>query len=223
MKHKFLYYDIILALYAAILLISNVAATKLADIGGLVVDGGVVLFPLAYILDDVLTEVYGYRYARRAIWTAFAVMLLAIVSFAAVIWLPPAAEYTNQEAFAAVLGFLPRIAAASLLAFVAGSLLNSFVLAKLKVRTKGRKLWLRLIGSTVFGASLDTTIFCLVAFGGEMSAERMFNYILVGIGLKLMVEIALLPLTYQVVARLKHRESVDNYDNKTDFTPFRFS
>ena len=200
MRQSFRYYDITVAFYAAILLISNIAATKLVDIGGFILDGGFVLFPLAYIIDDVLTEVYGYRYARRAIWTAFVIMLLAVLTFAAVIALPPAAEYTGQSSFAAVLGFLPRIALASLLAFVAGSLVNAFALARIKVRTKGKMLWLRLIGSTVFGAGLDTVLFCVVAFAGELSLDGMLNYILVGIALKIVVEIVLLPITYRVTS-----------------------
>ena len=223
MRQSFRYYDITVAFYAAILLISNIAATKLVDIGGFILDGGFVLFPLAYIIDDVLTEVYGYRYARRAIWTAFVIMLLAVLTFAAVIALPPAAEYTGQSSFAAVLGFLPRIALASLLAFVSGSLVNAFALARIKVRTKGKMLWLRLIGSTVFGAGLDTVLFCVVAFAGELSLDGMLNYILVGIALKIVVEIVLLPITYRVTSLLKKREGADADDTNTDFAPFHLS
>lgn len=221
MRKSFRYYDILLAIYAVALLVSNIAATKLVAFGPIIADGGVVLFPLVYIFDDIFTEVYGYPYARRAIWTAFCLMLLSIICFTLVGTMPPAAEYTNQAAFEAVLGFFPRIVVASLLAFLAGSFINSYVLAKLKVKTGERKLWLRLIGSTVFGTGLDTIIFCLVAFGGEISAGAMANYIAVGFCFKLLVEVVCLPITYLVVASLKRREGIDAYDKDTNFTFFR--
>lgn len=223
MKKNFRYLDVIVVLYVVVMLISNIVATKLIDIHGLIIDGGAVLFPLAYILSDVLTEVYGYRHARRAIWLAFGMMLLMVGTFTVVRFLPPAADYQYQAAFEAVLGFLPRIAAASVIAFVVGNFVNSIILAKLKVRTKGRLLWLRLIGSTVLGAAVDTVIFCLVAFGGEIPNDVMVNYILVGIALKISVEVLILPATYGGVAWLKQRESVDTYDKKTNFSPFKFS
>ncbi len=136
MKHtneNYRYFSIILAVYVAALLISNIAATKLVALGPLILDGGAVLFPLVYIFDDVMTEVYGYRRARRAIWTAFGVMLLAIGCFTLVRYLPAAAEYHDQAAYEAVLGFFPQIVMASLLAFLTGSFLNSYIVAKLKV------------------------------------------------------------------------------------------
>jgi len=213
------YYDIILALFAALLLISNLSATKLIAFDWLYTDGGVVLFPLIYIFGDVLTEVYGYKYARRAIWTGFVVMLLAIFSFTVVRYMPAAPEYMDQAAFEAVLGFFPRIVLASLLAYLVGEFVNSYVLAKLKVKTQGKKLWLRLIGSTVIGQGLDTTVFCLVAFGGIIGGWEMVTYIAVGWLLKTGVEIILLPVTYRVIAFLKKREGIDAYDKKTDFSP----
>ena len=130
MQKSFKYYDIILAVFAAVLLISNLAGTKLIAFGPITTDGGAVLFPLAYILGDILTEIYGYKYARRAIWTAFGIMLLAVAAFTVVRYMPPAPEYTAQASYEAVLGFFPRIVAASLAAFLTGSFLNSFVLAK---------------------------------------------------------------------------------------------
>ena len=172
MKHtneNYRYFSFILAVYVAALLISNIAATKLVALGPLILDGGAVLFPLVYIFDDVMTEVYGYRRARRAIWTAFGVMLLAIGCFTLVRYLPTAAEYHDQAAYEAVLGFFPQIVVASLLAFLTGSFLNSYIVAKLKVAMKGRQLWLRLLGSTVVGSLFDTVIFCVVAFGGQLT------------------------------------------------------
>lgn len=224
MKHtneNYRYFSVILAVYVAALLISNIAATKLVALGPLILDGGAVLFPLVYIFDDVMTEVYGYRRARRAIWTAFGVMLLAIGCFTLVRYLPAAAEYHDQAAYEAVLGFFPQIVVASLLAFLTGSFLNSYIVAKLKVAMKGRQLWLRLLGSTVVGSLFDTVIFCVVAFGGQLTGGGLLNYIAVGLGFKLAVEVVCLPLTYRVIAALKRRESVDTYDTTTNFTPFR--
>lgn len=220
MKKTFKYYDIILAVFAAILLISNLAGTKLIAFGPIITDGGAILFPISYILGDVLTEIYGYKYARRAIWVGLGVMLLAVLCFTIVRYMPPAPEYTAQAAYEAVLGFFPRIVAASLTAFLTGSFLNSFVLAKLKIKTKGKKLWLRLIGSTVVGELCDTVVFAFVAFGGILQGMNMVTYILIGWIFKTVVEIVFLPITYRVIDKMKQIEKVDAYDDKTNFTPF---
>ena len=220
MKKTFKYYDIILAVFAAILLISNLAGTKLIAFGSIITDGGAILFPISYILGDVLTEIYGYKYARRAIWVGLGVMLLAVLCFTIVRYMPPAPEYTAQASYEAVLGFFPRIVAASLAAFLTGSFLNSFVLAKLKVKTKGKKLWLRLIGSTVVGELCDTVVFAFVAFGGILQGMNMVTYILIGWIFKTVVEIVFLPITYRVIDKMQQVEQVDAYDDKTNFTPF---
>jgi uncharacterized integral membrane protein (TIGR00697 family) len=220
---KYHYYDLILAFFAAILLISNLAATKLIAFGPIISDGGAVLFPLAYIFDDVLTEVYGYAYARRAIWTGFGVMILAVTAFTIVRYVPGAPEYHDQAAYEAVLGFFPRIVLASLTAYLAGEFLNAYVLAKLKIKTAGKMMWLRLIGSTIVGELADTLIFAFVAFGGILTGKDMLIYIAVGWAFKTGVEVVLLPITYQVINFLKRREGVDAYDRKTDFTPARLS
>jgi uncharacterized integral membrane protein (TIGR00697 family) len=223
MKKYFLYYDLILAAFVLTLLISNLAATKLITVGSLILDGGALLFPLTYIFGDVLTEVYGYRYARRAIWSGFAGMLLAIVTFTIVGMLPYPAEYTAQSSYEAVLGFLPRIVLASLSAYLVGEFLNSYVLVKLKARTGGKQLWLRLIGSTLIGEFFDTIIFCLIAFGGILSGMNMLNYILVGWLFKCGVEVVMLPITYRVIQFLKKAENVDANDKKANLTPFSMS
>lgn len=220
MGKTFKYYDIILAVFAAILLISNLAGTKLIAFGPIITDGGAILLPISYILGDVLTEIYGYKYARRAIWVGLGVMLLAVLCFTIVRYMPPAPEYTAQASYEAVLGFFPRIVAASLAAFLTGSFLNSFVLAKLKVKTKGKKLWLRLIGSTVVGELCDTVVFAFVAFGGILQGMNMLTYILIGWIFKTVVEIVFLPITYRVIDKMKQVEKVDAYDDKTNFTPF---
>lgn len=216
---KLRYYDLILAAFAAILLISNLSATKLVAFGPIIMDGGAVLFPLIYIFGDVLTEVYGYKYARRAIWTGFGVMLLAVFAFTVVRYLPGAPDYQDQAAYEAVLGFFPRIVLASLVAYLVGNFLNSYVLAKLKVRMQGKKLWARLVGSTVVGEFFDTFIFGLVAFGGILGFTDMVIFVLIGWGFKTAVEIIFLPVTYRVIAFLKKREGMDALDKKTDFSP----
>lgn len=217
------YFDLILAFFAAVLLISNLSATKLVAFGPIISDGGAVLFPLAYIFSDVLTEVYGYAYARRAIWVGFGVMILAVAAFTVVRYLPGAAEYHDQAAFEAVLGFFPRIVLASLAAYLVGEFLNAYVLAKLKVKTDGKKMWLRLIGSTVVGEMADTVVFCLIAFGGILTWPDMAIYIIVGWAFKTGVEVVFLPVTYRAIAFLKKHEGVDAYDTQTDFSPARVS
>ncbi len=223
MQKTIKYYDTLLVLFVVSLLLSNLVGTKLVAIGPIITDGGVILFPIVYILGDIITEVYGYRFTRRAIWTAFVAMLLSVLVFTIVRYLPPADEYQHQAAFEAVLGFFPRIVIASLMAFLVGSFVNSWVLAKLKVITKGRKLWLRLIGSTMIGEFLDTLVFALIAFGGIVTGFDMVSYILVGLVLKILAEVVLMPITYALISRIKRLAGIDNYDEETDFSPFRLS
>ena len=215
------YYDIILACFVAFLLISNIAAVKIIDIRGFLTDGGAILFPLTYIFGDILTEVYGFRYARRAIWTAFGVMAIASIVFLAVGAAPAGADWGLQSSWDNILGFVPRIVIASLAAFLVGQFINAFVLAKLKVRYGKKKLWLRLIGSTVVGELFDTAIFTLVAFtaSGFMSGPDMVKFIIQGWIFKTVVEIVLLPVTYRVIAFLKKAENQDAFDTDTNFTP----
>ena len=210
-------YDLVVALFVSLLLISNVAATKLIAFGpewspfGLpvlpvITDGGALLFPLTYVLGDVLAEVFGMRGARRAILLGFGVSLLASLTFLAVGAAPAAPGYENQEAFVAVLGFVPRIVTASLAGYLVGQFLNAWVLVKLKQWRDGRGMWARLLGSTVVGEAADTTIFCLIAFGGEIDGGTMLNYIVVGYLFKVSVEAVLLPVTYRVISLVRSRE-----------------
>ncbi|HEY1085324.1 MAG TPA: queuosine precursor transporter [Candidatus Saccharimonadales bacterium] len=219
---KLIYFDIILAGFAVLILLSNIAATKLVAIGPLIFDGGAILFPLVYVFGDVITEVYGYKAARRAIYVGIFASVLASLTFLAVQHLPSAAEYTNQAAFESVLGFVPNIVLASLAGLFAGQFINAFVMAKLKIRTKGKKLWLRLGASTLAGELIDTTIFCVIAFYGILSGGSLLNYILVGVCYKVLVEFAVMPITYKLVRVLKKRENLEVYDKKTDFNPFHF-
>ena len=204
---RYRHFDILLALFVALLLISNIAATKLLAIGPFIMDGGAILFPLTYIIGDVLAEVYGLKAAKRAIFTAFGVSALAALTFLAVQYLPGAPEYTNQAAFEAVLGFVPQIVIASLAAFLAGQFINAYVLIKIKEKWGEKHLWARLIGSTIAGQFVDTIIFCTVAFYGVITGWSFINYVLVGVAYKVAMEIILLPVTYRVVAIIKRQET----------------
>jgi len=199
-------YDVVLAVFCGLLLISNVAATKLIAVGRLNFDGGAILFPLTYVLGDVLAEVYGMRRARRAIVMGFILAGVMSVCFLAVGALPPLPSWPFQEAWTSVLGFVPRIVAASLCGFLAGQLLNAYVLVKIKQRTRERALWARLVSSTVVGELADTLIFCTIAFAGTIPFTDLVNYTVTGFLYKVAVEVICLPVTYQVIKAVKRRE-----------------
>lgn len=199
-------YDIIVALFCAMLLISNIGATKLIEFGPFITDGGAFLFPLTYIFGDVLSEVYGFKRARRAIVLGFAISILASLVFWIVQIAPAAAAYENQAAFEAVLGFVPRIVLASLCGFLVGQLLNAWVLVKIKQRTKEKNLWVRLIGSTVVGELADTVVFCTIAFYGVITGGEFLNYVITGYLYKVLVEVVLLPVTYPTIRLVKRYE-----------------
>lgn len=222
-KPNYKYLDVITGLFVAVLLISNVAATKLFDLGGMPFDGGALLFPLSYIFGDILTEVYGFRASRRVIWTGFAACGLMAATFHIVGALPPHAEWSGQAAFETILLYTPRIVAASVVAYLAGEFLNAIVLAKMKIRSQGRALWKRTIGSTLLGQAVDTALFCMIAFGGMIPAGEMAKYILAGYAFKCGVEILFTPATYVIVGFLKRTEGVDHYDVGTKFNPFRLA
>lgn len=215
------YLNAISVFFVAVLLISNVASTKIVDLGRLVFDGGTLLFPLSYIFGDILTEVYGYKRSRQVIWLGFISALVMSLVFIIVGHLPAAPEWGNQDAYDKILGLAPRIVIASLLAYLCGEFLNSFVLAKMKIWTSGRHLWMRTIGSTLVGEFVDSAIFVVVAFYGLMSfgllaAVMVSNYIF-----KTAIEVILTPVTYRVVNFLKQSEQEDHYDHDTDFNPFK--
>ena len=208
-------YATISAVFVGILLISNIVAVKPIAFGAihlgdfalpLVFDGGVFLFPLAYILGDVLAEVYGLKASRRAIFTAFALALVASLTILLVQISPPAADWENQEAFAAVLGFVPRIVAASLIAFLAGQLLNAWVLDRMRRSTSGRFLRTRLIASTVAGQLVDTLLFCTIAFAGIITGIDFVMYVVLGYVVKVLAEIVLLPITTRVISAVRRAE-----------------
>lgn len=209
-------YDILLCLFCVILIISNISATKgiLFNVDllfvnfSLITDGGALLFPLAYVLGDVLSEVYGFKAARRAIVMGFLMSALASVSFWLVILAPAADFYENQDSFENVLGFVPLIVLASLLGYLVGQTLNSWVLVKIKSITKEKKLWLRLLGSTGVGELADTFIFCVIAAQviGINSFSDFLNYFVVGYLYKCLVEILFMPFTYKIISWIKRSE-----------------
>lgn len=204
------HYDTIVVFFVSFLLLSNIGATKLIELEiferSLIFDGGALLFPLTYVLGDVIAEVYGFTAARRAILLGMIVSILASAVFYLVQVAPPAADYENQAAFEAVLGFVPRIVAASVAAYAAGQLLNAWVLVKLKNKYGEKNLWARLMGSTVIGTAADTAIFCFVAWAGVMPVSTILNLMIVGYFYKVAVELILLPVTYRVVAWVKKAE-----------------
>ena len=208
-------------IFVSILLISNVASTKIVDFGMFDFDGGTLLFPLSYIFGDILTEVYGYGRTRRIIWMGFLMNIVMVLVFAAVGALPASESWNNQEAYNSVLGMTPRIVLASMIAYTFGAFSNSYVLAKLKVKTKGKFLWLRTIGSTIVGEGLDTVIFCLISFYGVLPNELLGLVILSNYAFKVGVEVIFTPVTYLIVDALKRLEGADVYDKKTLFNPFR--
>ena len=209
------------ALFVTCLLTANTIATKLIAVGGIVLTAGIVIFPLSYVLGDVLTEVWGYAAARRVIWLGFACNALMV----AAIWLggeiPAAAFWKGQTAYDEILGQAPRILVASFAAYLVGEFANAVVLAKLKILTRGRWLWTRTIGSTLVGQALDTLVFVTLAFAGAVPAAALTGLIIAQWAVKVAYEAAATPLTYAAVAYLKASERVDTYDYGTDFNPIR--
>jgi len=210
-----------MALFVAVLLISNVASSKIMDLGPFTFDGGTILFPLSYIFGDILTEVYGYRRSRRVIWTGFFCAGLMALVFYLVGELPPAAGWEGQAAYETILGVTPRIVLGSLIAYFAGEFSNSYTLAKMKLLTRGRWLWTRTIGSTLVGEGVDTLLFVMIAFAGLLPPSLLISVIISNYVFKCGTEILATPITYQVVAFLKQAEQEDYYDYGTDFNPFR--
>lgn len=206
-------YDLVAVAFVALLILSNIAATKLIGLhvgtAQLVFDGGAVLFPFTYILGDVLSEVYGFRRAKRTILAGFVFSIVAALTFLLVGAAPPGPGYDNQEAFIAVLGFVPRIVAASVAGYLVGQLLNAWVLVRIKDRWGAKHLWARLIGSTLVGEFADTLVFCTIAFYGVITGADLLNYLFVGYVYKVGVEVVLLPITYRVIGWIRKREGIN--------------
>jgi len=226
---NFRYYDLVMAAFVTVLICSNlIGPAKAAQIdwpiiGAVTFGAGVLFFPISYVFGDILTEVYGYARARKVIWTGFAGLAFASFMAAVVVALPPAPEWKNQPAYEIAFGSTWRIAAASLIAFACGEFVNSYVLAKMKIRTAGKWLWTRTVGSTIFGEAVDSALFYPLAFYGSgiMPDEIIPKLMLVQFLVKVGVEVAFTPVTYKVVAALKRAEHEDYYDRHTNFNPFK--
>jgi uncharacterized integral membrane protein (TIGR00697 family) len=229
MMSNYRWLPVVTAIFVTSLIISNIIAVKLISLGPLFLTSAIIIFPISYIFGDILTEVYGYGRARQVIWTGFGCNLLAVIAIWISIELPTAPFWhmgtfdnpqTSQQAFEAVLGFTPRLLIASFIAYLFGEFLNSFVLAKMKIATAGKYLWMRTIGSTLIGQLADTGIFILVAFFGVIPTAHLFTMVVTQWLVKSLYEASATPLTYIVVNFLKRAEKEDFYDRETKFSPF---
>ena len=220
-RRAYRYFDLIMAGFVAVLMISNVASSKILLLGPFTFDGGTILFPLSYIFADILTEVYGYARSRRVIWAGFGATFLMALVFALVGALPPAEGWEQQEAYQAILGMTPRIVIGSLIAYFSGEFSNSWVLARMKIHTKGRWLWTRTIASTLVGEGVDTLLFVLIAFWRVLPSGLLTSVIVSNYLFKCGLEALFTPVTYRIVNGLKRVEQEDYYDYDTDFNPFK--
>lgn len=226
MQRNFKYYDLMMAAFVVVLICSNVIGpAKLATIEifgeNFIYGAGVLFFPLSYVFGDVLTEVYGYARARKVIWVGFVGVFFASLMSFIIVELPPAPGWEGQEAYALIFGQVPRIVLASLIAFFVGEMINAYVMAKMKILTRGKHLWTRTIGSTIVGQGFDSLIFYPVAFYGIWSNEILLTVMFSNFLIKVAWEAVLTPVTYKMVSFLKHAENVEIFDEKTDFSPFK--
>ena len=227
-RKTYRYYDLVMVAFVVVLVCSNlIGPAKAAQLdlpgwGPFIFGAGVLFFPISYIFGDILTEVYGYARARKVIWAGFGAMIFASIMAFVVVALPPAPGWPNQKAYEIAFGNTWRIAGASMIAYWVGEFFNSYVLAKMKVFTEGRAMWARFVGSTVCAELVDSVLFYPLAFynSGIMPNELVFQLMWAQAGLKTLVEIIFLPITYRIVAFLKRAEGEDYYDRDTNFTPF---
>jgi uncharacterized integral membrane protein (TIGR00697 family) len=227
-QRSYRYYEFVMAAFVTVLICSNligpakIAQLELPLLGTIVFGAGALFFPISYVFGDILTEVYGYSRARRVIWAGFAGLGFASFMAAVVVALPPAPFWKHQAAYEVAFGSTWRIVAASMIAYFCGEFVNSFVLAKMKIRTAGKWLWTRTIGSTLVGEAVDSALFYPLAFygGGIIPDDKLPLVMLAQFIAKVSVEVAFTPVTYQVVGWLKRAEREDYYDRKTDFNPF---
>jgi uncharacterized integral membrane protein (TIGR00697 family) len=220
-RRDYKYYDFVMAAFVTVLLCANlIGASKVATLFGFTFGAGVLFFPISYIFGDILTEVYGYARSRRVVWAGFGALLFASVMSLVILAFPPAPGWPHQTAFETVFGNTWRIALASMFAYLCGEFCNSFVLAKMKVATEGRFLWLRTIGSTIVGEAVDSLIFYPLAFASVWPREQVIAVMMSNYALKVGWEVVNTPITYAVVNFLKKKESEDYFDRHTNFTPF---
>jgi uncharacterized integral membrane protein (TIGR00697 family) len=209
----FRYLDIFIALFIVTLIVSNIVSIKIVGFGPIVFDAGTILFPLAYILGDVITEVYGFKRMRRILVLGISTLLITSLTFWIVGAMPAIAEWGSQDAYDATLGVVWRIVAASISAIFIGELLNAYVLAKLKIHFKGRHLWGRIVGSSVVGNAADTLIFSTIAFAGTMSFGNFMSLVITVYLIKMAIEIIVSPITMLVIKRIKKAENLDSYED----------
>ena len=222
------YYEFVMAAFVTVLICANligpakIAEVELPLLGALTFGAGVLFFPISYVFGDILTEVYGYARARRVIWAGFAGLAFASLMAAVVVALPPAPFWTHQQAYEVAFGNAPRVIAASMIAYFCGEFVNSYVLAKMKIATRGRWLWTRTIGSTIAGEAVDSALFYPLAFygAGIIPDDKLPQVMIAQFVAKVAVEVLFTPVTYRVVAFLKRAEQEDYYDRDTRFTPF---
>ncbi len=214
-----IWFVFIVAIFITCLITANIAGVKLVEVFRFVLPAGTIIFPISYIFGDVLTEVYGYRQARRVIWLGFFCNFIFVVTIWIGQMLPPASFWDGQKAYERILGYAPRLLVASFLAYLVGEFANSFVLAKMKILTKGRWLWSRTIGSTLIGEGLDSLVFMTLAFVGTIPAGALLSAILTQWLVKSAYEAVVTPLTYVVVNFLKRKEGLDVFDFGTRFNP----
>ena len=220
-RPRYKYYDLMMAAFVTVLLCSNVIGVqKVSSVFGVTFGTGILFFPLSYLFGDILTEVYGYARSRRVVWAGFGALAFAALMSWVIVRMPPSAGWPHQSAYDFVFGNTPRIVFASLLAFSAGEFTNSFVLAKMKLLTHGKRLWMRTIGSTIAGEAVDSSIFYPLAFAGVWSSSDVMHVLVANYALKVLWEVIATPLTYRVVSFLKRVEHEDYYDRNTNFTPF---
>lgn len=222
-NHYSIWFVIIVSVFITCLITSNIISVKLIHVFGIILPAGVIIFPVSYIIGDILTEVYGYSRSRRVIWLGFLCNLMLTIF----IWLAgiikPAQFWDGQPAYERILGFTPRLLLASFIAYLVGEFTNAYVLAKMKIATKGRWLWSRTIGSTLVGQGFDSFVFITLSFIGTIPLTALFSMAVSQWLFKTAYEVCVTPFTYLAVGFLKQKEGVDVYDYETSFNPLRLS
>jgi hypothetical protein len=216
-QHQYSLYDIFAVLFVTTLLVSNIVSVKIVSVGWFTFDAGTVLFPLAYIVGDIITEVYGYRRMRRLIYNGVAALMLMTLTFWVVQLLPVDSSWTGQAAFESTLGVVWRLAIGSVVALFVGEIMNAYVMGRMKVASRGRGLWRRMIGSSAAGSALDTVIFSTIAFAGTMPTASFWQLIITVFLIKMAVEIMVSPLTMHLIARVKKREKMDTFEQPAKY------
>ncbi len=222
MGNSYKYFNLILVFNITFLFVANVTAGKMIEIFGFPASASLLIFPFVYIISDIMTEVYGYAAARRMLWYTIIASVVSAVASQLAVYMPSAVGFENSNAYAIVLGQVPRIVAVGWFAVFCGDIVNNYVLAKMKIWTKGKHLWLRTITSTIAAQFVNTLLFYFAALSGVIPFDILVNAVIVGIVGKTLIEVVMTPVTYLVINWLKRSEKIDYYDNETDFNPFLF-